>query len=440
MKKNLLFILFLMFGCTSLSATVASVEKKIKLNKKILTQKKSQKKKTDIKLKLLAKQINKQSRTLSDIENQIEKIDKKIQEHKHTLIDAKKELKLLQTTTKELTEQIKSTEKEIVEVIIDEFSSSLALKLASKSTMDELIDNEIFTILSNSSKENVTRLNSNYIILTQNKEVNQKKIKKLQKYIKKSQQSKKKLTSLKTSQQKAIASLERKHTNYQKELKKIVKKQTALSNLLSNLNILKRKEKKKEKKAKELALKKRLAALKRKKELEKKRKRSLKKTETKKKKTTVKRFAKNIDIDVRKIGSSTSGVKITKYRGKKTIAPLKSYKIVKKFGKYYDPVYKIELFNESIILKSKKSNAKVYNVLNGKIVYAKKNAGMLENVVIVRHSNGLHTIYSHLDKISPTLRVGKWVKKGYVVGRVNESLTFQATKNNYYVNPKDLFR
>jgi len=44
MKKNLLFILFLMFGCTSLSATVASVEKKIKLNKKILTQKKITKK------------------------------------------------------------------------------------------------------------------------------------------------------------------------------------------------------------------------------------------------------------------------------------------------------------------------------------------------------------------------------------------------------------
>ena len=45
--------------------------------------------------------------------------------------------------------------------------------------------------------------------------------KKLQKYIKKSRQSKKKLTSLKRSQQKAIASLEKKHTNYQKELKKI---------------------------------------------------------------------------------------------------------------------------------------------------------------------------------------------------------------------------
>ncbi len=65
---------------------------------------------------------------------------------------------------------------------------------------------------------------------------------------------------------------------------------------------------------------------------------------------------------------------------------------------------------------------------------------MLENVVIVQHSNGLHTIYSHLDEIAPTLKVGKWIKKGYVIGRVSDTLNFQATKNSYHVNPKDLFR
>ena len=54
--------------------------------------------------------------------------------------------------------------------------------------------------------------------------------------------------------------------------------------------------------------------------------------------------------------------------------------------------------------------------------------------------NGLHTIYSHLDQISPSLKVGRWIKKGYVVGRVNDTLTFQATKNELHINPKDLFR
>jgi murein DD-endopeptidase MepM/ murein hydrolase activator NlpD len=152
------------------------------------------------------------------------------------------------------------------------------------------------------------------------------------------------------------------------------------------------------------------------------------------------RYAKDIDVDVRMIGSSTSGIKIVKYRGRKTIAPLDSFKVVKNFGKYYDPVYKIQLFNESIVLKTTKPQAKVKAIFNGKIVYAKKDAGMLENVVIVQHKNGLHTIYSHLDKISPSLKVGRWIKKGYVVGRVNDTLTFQATKNEKHVNPKDLFR
>ena len=152
------------------------------------------------------------------------------------------------------------------------------------------------------------------------------------------------------------------------------------------------------------------------------------------------KYAKNLNLDVRKIGSSTDGVKIVKYKGERTIAPLKSFKVVKNFGTYYDPVYKIKLFNESIVLKSDESKAKVVSVLNGKVVYAKKNAGMLANVVIIQHEGGLHTIYSHLDEISPTLVVGKWIKQGYVVGRVDESLMFQATKDSSHIDPKELFK
>lgn len=131
---------------------------------------------------------------------------------------------------------------------------------------------------------------------------------------------------------------------------------------------------------------------------------------------------------------------IAKYAGAKTIAPLKDFKVVKNFGTYYDPIYKIKLFNESIVLKSSEPQAKVVAVLNGKVVYAKKNAGMLENVVIIQHENGIHTIYSHLDEISPTLVVGKWIKQGYVVGRVDESLMFQVTKDSSHIDPKELFK
>lgn len=147
-----------------------------------------------------------------------------------------------------------------------------------------------------------------------------------------------------------------------------------------------------------------------------------------------------IDVEVRKLGSSAKGVKISKYRGGTTIAPLKSYEVTKKFGKYFDDVYKMELFNESVSLKTKIPNAKVFSVFKGQVVYAKQNSGLLENVVIVKHANNLHTIYSHLDQISPTLKAGKWIPKGYVVGRINDTLAFQATKNSKYIDPLKLIK
>jgi murein DD-endopeptidase MepM/ murein hydrolase activator NlpD len=235
-----------------------------------------------------------------------------------------------------------------------------------------------------------------------------------------------------------LASIEQKHKLYQIELKNIIKKQNSLTNLLSTLNILKEKESAKEEKRK----RDRLIALKKKREKEKLAKASKSKSTNqvqKTQKSVQQDYAEDIDLDVRILGSSTKGVKIRKYRGRKSISPLKSYSILKKFGKYYDPVYKIKLFNESILLKTNDANAKVFAILDGKVVYSKQDSGMLENVVIIQHKNGLHTIYSHLDQISPTLKVGKWIKKGYVVGRVDETLNFQAIMNNAYVNPEELF-
>ena len=52
-------------------------------------------------------------------------------------------------------------------------------------------------------------------------------------------------------------------------------------------------------------------------------------------------------------------------------------------------------------------------------------------------SNGLLSEYC---KISPTIKVGKWIQKGYVVGRVNGTLQFQATKNKKYIDPVKLFQ
>ena len=419
------------------NASTKTIEKKIQSNKKILEKNASVQKKTNLQVKILAKQIINQNTELTKLEKDIDSINKDIQEHQEQLKKAQEDLSSLQKNSKTLIEEKKESENQIVTIIIDDFSSSIALKLASESTLSELIDSEIYTILSQGSKDEILKLNNSYELLTQNKKDNKKKIENISAYIEKRKKKKKILNSLKTKYSKSLASLEKKHKEYQEELKSTIKKQNSLKNLLGKLNILKKEELEKESRQR-VARAKKLA-------LEKKRNAKKSKSSKKSEKYNVddtrnSKYANNIDVDVRMIGSSISGIKISRYKGRKTIAPLDSFRVMKNFGKYFDPVYKIELFNESIVLKTKKSQAKVKSIFKGKIVYAKKDAGMLENVVIIQHPNGLHTIYSHLDKISPSLKVGRWIKKGYVVGRVNDTLTFQATKNEMHINPKDLFK
>jgi murein DD-endopeptidase MepM/ murein hydrolase activator NlpD len=235
---------------------------------------------------------------------------------------------------------------------------------------------------------------------------NKLKINKILKLIEKDKQDKKKLEKLNKSLNKTKRELNYKHRVYKKELKKIVSQQRKLNSILANLNIVKRQKTKKP-------------------------------TDKPQADKTNTQTAKN--MNVRSIGYSSDGVKITRYTGSKTIAPLNDFRIVKTFGETYDKVYKIKLFNDSVTLKTKQKNAKVMCVLDGKVVYSKKNSQLLENVVIIKHKNNMHTIYSHLHKIAPNITKGKWLKKGAVIGRVQDTMNFQATKDSSYINPKELF-
>jgi len=140
---------------------------------------------------------------------------------------------------------------------------------------------------------------------------------------------------------------------------------------------------------------------------------------------------------VRKVHSSYARSKTYAYRGGKTISPLPGCALIKKFGTYVDPIYKIKIFNESVTLKSSTRNAKVRNVLNGKVVFANKSS-MLGNVVVVAHGGKIHTVYAGLSNIAPSIKKGVRIKKGSIVGRVASKLIFQATKNSKHINPMKL--
>ena len=434
MNKKLLLLIFL----SSSLLFSNNIDNKINSKKELLNKTSTIQSKTKVKIKQLAKKIEDQNRDLEKLEKNISAIDNDIKKHEKLLKQSQNKLENLKEKSTYLKKKKTKNESQIVDTIIQDFTSSIALNLASKVNLKEMLDKEVYTILSENSKDEISKLDNNYEQVTSNANKNKKTINKISDYIEEREKTKKTLNNLKRKHSSSLGNLEVQHRLYQQELKKVVSQQESLKDLLGQLNILKKKEILKERKRKE-----KLARLRFEKNKVAKKK-AVKKTAgpiVTTAKELNQSFENDLDLnDVRKIGSSTSGIKITRYKGNKTIAPLKNFDVIKKFGTYYDPVYKIKLFNESIVLKTKRPKAKVVTILNGKIVYAKKNAGMLENVVIVQHQNGLHTIYSHLDEIAPTLRVGKWVKKGYVVGRVNDSLMFQATKNSYHINPKDLFK
>jgi len=438
-------ILFFLLISTILlaSSNLKNIEKKIRTNKKVLTNKQKEGYYTKKKIEYLANVIKKEESELEDLSKKIDVISNDIMLNKLKLQKSKKKLKALKYTEKELNQKINNLQQKIVDLIIDKYSIILNKKFLEKESFDDIIKEEILYKILQNTKDSLVFSRINYLALLNKQRKNQQKQQNLQKYINEQMQKKDKLSHLLTQQQEKLARLNKSYQEYQKKLEQIVELQYQLNNILKKLNILKTKE---ILRVKEEKLKKQ-EKIERKKKLQKlaKSKISIKKNKKNKnykeiKIASRKKFKDKIDLKVKSLGDSSRGIKVSKFRGRKTIAPLKSYKIIRGFGSYYDPIYKIKLFNDGLTLKSKIKNAKVYAVLKGKVVYAKQNAGILGNIIIIKHNGNLHTIYSHLDKISPTIKKGKWVKKGYVIGRVKEKLFFQVTRNNSYINPLELIK
>ena len=427
----------------TLFGSVLDINKKINNNKKLFTNVKKNKTTLDKDIEKLVQKIDKEEKRYKKIVNMLEVTNNKLFLNKLKLSRANEKLEKLKKESISLKKKKENIEKKVIDYIIEKYAMSMGIKQANKETLSNIIDREVYKLIFQNAKDEVFDLNIDYLKINKATRENQDKLIKTSKFIADQENIKNRYIEKEQEQDKVLASLKSTHKAYQKHLKNIISKQNKITDLLGSLSILKKKEIAKEKKRikaqKELLRRKALSKKRKQMLLDKKNKNRSKKSKKIRYIDKLK-FDDEVDIEVRKIGSSAKGIKISKYRGKKTIAPLKSYKITKKFGKYYDKVYKMELFNESVTLKVTKRNSKVFSVFKGKIVYAKRNSGLLENVVIVKHTGSLHTIYSHLDKISPTLRVGKWIPKGYVVGRVNEKLLFQATKNSKYIDPTRLFK
>ena len=441
----------------------ASTTTKIKNSKKDLSATDSAKKKASRKLDKIASDIKKADKDINYLDHKLEKLSANKEKTKKEYKILKKELATSEANLAVTSKEIEKKHKAFVSLLSNQFSVIFAMQQFENPTQESIISYEVYKAYKKHNAKELKALRTEIATLKKSKKNKRYKRDKTKKAIASIEKKRKLYTKEKAQKEKLITRLGDDEEKYQAKLQNLVDKQTSLRGTLAKLNILHTQEvedARKRASAKREAIrleKERIRKIRKAKALAKakakKARAAIKLAKTEAARKVARKAAKKAEKEakiaqtkvykqsekVRKINSSYKKSKTYAYRGGKTISPLSGARLIKKFGTYIDPIYKIKIFNESITLKAPSSNAKVKNVLNGKVVFAGKSS-MLGKVVVVAHSGKMHTVYAGLSKIAPTIHVGSKIKRGYVIGKVARKLMFQATKNSKHINPMKLIR
>ncbi len=382
----------------------ATINEKIAKTKSQLHTKKVQEEEISRRIGQLANEITQQSKKLVSLKKEITASEAEIKQLKSTLNLKNNKLQKLQTLYKKLKVKEDKVNRKLTillsrEIVLDMISGGDDTENVStlfEQNSEQLVQKEILHHYRKLLKEKFSKTKTEFTKIQKNRKLIQNELKKTHQKLSKLEKAQNRLRRLQNLQAATIQNLHKKKKTYLAKLARIRKERQNLSQTLHKLHITQKK-------------------------LEQTR---IKPTETG-------------NIKVRQIGSSYQKGSIARYRGKKTIAPLKDYSVEQKFGTFVDPIYKIKIFNESVTLKPKTPNAVVRNILPGRVVYASK-VPMLDYVVIVEHPGKLHTIYAHLSKLAPTIKVGRKIKKAYALGRVDNALKFEVTQQEKHINPMEL--
>jgi septal ring factor EnvC (AmiA/AmiB activator) len=456
--------LFLSFVVVSALLFGATTTTKIKESKKDLSSVKRDKKKTSRQLDKIAKDIKAAEEEIAVLNKKIEELEASQSKNEARYEVLKKELSSSKAELEKTGRLLEEKQKKFISLLSEQFSVIFAMEKAKhEPTRDSMMSEEIYKAYKRLNNKELASLKKDILLLRKRKKNKLYLQNKTQNEIKRIIKQRESYVQKKAAKEKLLKKLAADEEKYNTKLAKIEDKQNDLRATLAKLNILHKQEveearKRAEARKKALRLEKeRKRRIRKEKELARakarKAKEALKKARTeeakKKARLAAKKAAKEVkEVElkskkqsdrVRQINSSYKKEKVAAYRGGKTIPPIRGARVVKKFGTYIDPIYKIKIFNESITLQAPSSPAKVQNVLNGKVVFAGKSS-MLGKVVVVAHSGKMHTVYAGLSKIAPNIKVGRKIKKGYVIGKVNKKLMFQATKNSKHINPLKLIR
>jgi len=334
------------------------------------------------KLKSLVKKIANQQNSLKRLNQKINSLNYQLKSLKKELINSNSTLSNLIDLKKGYEKKLSSTQKEITLFLSEDFLNNISRP----QNLNDLIEKELSKQILKKYSIKISK------ILKQNKKIQKdieninKKIENILELQKRYAQKKEKLAMLLNKQKKEILMLKKQKQIYKKKLKQLVQKQKNLQNTLSQLKVVSNQP------------------------------------------TT--RFTEE---DVKRYGSVYIKPKVSNYKGIKTIPPLRG-RIVKKFGSYIDPIYKIRIYNPSITIQAYKPNSVVRAIFSGKVIYI-GSTSFNKKIVVIKHKNNLFSIYANIDKISPIIKKGYNIKRGQIIGRIKNSLDFEITYKDRPINP-----
>jgi len=406
---------------------VKSLDKSVKAHKKASNQ-----------LDKIAKNIKRANRENRVINQKLEKLSQQYASNDKEYKKSQEELALYSSNLEQINQKLQEKHSLFIKTLASQSSIIYAMSQSHEETRESIVLQEAYQLLKQQNSKELSNLKKQIDINRNKKKQLIVKRKSVKRKIDKLSKQRKEYEKERQVKQKLLKQLESDEDKYQAKIQRALDEQHALRSTLAQLNIIQKKEAEEEKRiiaAQKAAVK---AQKRRQREARRKRKLARKKARREGKKVVynTKRESKS---SVKNMGSSYKRSKVYAYHGGRTISPISGARVVKAFGSYIDPIYKIKIFNESITLRAPSSNAKVKNVLNGKVVFA-GSSSMLGKVVVVSHSGKMHTVYAGLSKIAPTIRKGRRIKKGYVIGKVSRKLIFEATKNSKHINPMSLIR
>jgi murein DD-endopeptidase MepM/ murein hydrolase activator NlpD len=413
-----------------------STTQKIEQSKQELQKSSLKNERLNDQLEDIARDITKAEKEIDVLDQEIAKLIKEYKEKSKESARLEDEIRQSKVKIDETQKSIEKKRADFIALLAEQFSISFAIEQIGESSVDSVMLIEIYKGYKIHNQKVLIELNADIRRLEVQKKNQLKNLEYNKESLAKIVKMKDSLLVKKDQKNKTLALLARDESAYKKQLESSAKEQDSLRATLSKLNIIRDKEIQHAKRQEEM----RLSVIKSEQERKKKQREEL---------SSAREKGENIDLTsvensqpskkVRQVNSSYQPHKTYNYSGAKTISPIDNAKVVKQFGTYIDPVYKIKVFNESITLKAPSRDANVKNVLHGKVVFA-GDSSMLGNVVVVAHDNNMHTIYAGLSKIAPTIKTGVHIKKGYVVGKVTSKLIFEATKDSFHIDPTKLIQ